>query len=200
MAILEHEVMSTLLGRTGVKRHVLTRQAYYALGDAGLLGDRVELIEGEIVDMAPVGPAHCAVPEPLVILLQNAFGSGFSVRNQAAIAIGDDANPSDPQPDIVVVEGSWRDYIHRQPTPADIRLAVEIAESSLWFDRNIKAILYASAGIPEYWIVNLSAKQVEVHREPSESGYTVSRVFESAQSIEPLFALGKSILIADFMP
>jgi Uma2 family endonuclease len=200
MAILEHEIMSSTLDRTGVQRFVFTRQAYYALGEAGVLDNRVELIEGEIVEMPPIGPTHGAVPEPLVLLLQNAFGHGFSVRNQAAISIGEDSNPSDPQPDIAVVAGTWRDYLHRQPKPEDVRLAVEVADSSLGFDRKIKGVLYASAGIPEYWIVNLAMRQVEVYRDPVEAGYLSTVVYEVGQAIEPLHAPGKTVNIADFMP
>ena len=200
MAILEHEIVSAALDRTGVQRHVFTRQAYYAMGEMGLLDRRVELIEGEIVDMAPIGPSHGAVPEPLVLLLQQAFGTGFSVRNQAAISIGDDTKPSDPQPDVAVVVGTWRDYVHRQPTPDDIKLAVEIAESSLGFDRKIKSVLYASAGIPEYWIVNLAKRQVEVYRDPAEDGYESTTTYNADQSIEPLLAPGSVVDVSQFMP
>jgi len=201
-AILEHEVRSTFESSvTGLHRHLFTRDEYYTMADAGLFRDkRVELIEGEIIEMAPIGDPHAAVTEPTYDILREAFGAGFSIRNQAPIAIGPDYKPSDPQPDVAVVVGTWRDYLSHKPGPDDIKLIVEVSDSSLKDDRTIKATLYASAGIVEYWIVNLVDSQLEVHRQPTETGYASVTIYRTTETVEPLFAPGKSVLVGNFIP
>ena len=199
MAILEHEVRSGRFHSITLQRHLFTRDEYHALSD--ILRDRhVELLEGEIIEMAPIGPSHAAITQPLTDLIAKAFGPGFSVRSQTPVALGDERNASEPEPDVAVVAGSWRDYLSRQPGPADIKLIVEIADSSLSYDRTIKAALYATAGIPEYWIVNLLERQLEVYREPGEAGYAAVSNYLAGGSVEPLFAPGSNVVVTDFMP
>lgn len=202
MAILEHELRSasgTLA--TAVFRHTITRAEYDAMVKAGVFGDaRLELIEGELIQMAPIGHPHAAINDPLRDLLKIAFGNGYTVRTQAPISIGDDLKPSAPQPGVAVVSGHWRDYMSRAPMAADLVLVVEIADSSLYDDRRIKAALYASAGIQEYWIVNLIDEQVEVYREPVDDGYNSLTFYSCTDTIAPLAAPNSSISLADFMP
>lgn len=201
MAILEHDVRSAESLITSLHRHLFTREQFYLLGDAGVFADkRVELIEGEIVEMAPIGLPHAAVTHPLAVILEAAFGAGFTVRNQVPIALGEPNRPSDPQPDIAVVVGHWRDYISREPIASDVRLIVEIADSSLTDDRKIKGALYAASGIPEYWIVNLVDRQLEVYREPVDGRYTTTSIYAAGDSLEPLHAPGSSVAVANFMP
>jgi Uma2 family endonuclease len=200
MAILEHELRSAQSTLTGMHRRLLTLDAYYSLVDSGKLGDgRLELIEGELVDMAPIGDPHSALVDPLARMLVPLFGPGYSVRTQSPILIATDPKPSVPQPDIVVAKGDWREYRSRKPGPGDIELLVEIADSTLSGDRGIKAALYASAGIPEYWIVNLVDVQLEVYREPSGAGYAECTILRPGESIEPRSTPGKSLAIADFL-
>jgi len=161
---------------------------------------RVELIEGVIIQMAPIGDTHAAVTHPLAVILEAAFGSGFTARNQAPIALGEDSKPSEPEPDVAIVSGNWRDYLSRKPGPQDIKLIVEIAESTLATDRSIKGALYASAGIPEYWIVNLVDIRLEVYRGPTSSGYALTQIYRSGETVELLLAPGKIVAVADFMP
>lgn len=202
MTVIEHEVRAahnaTLTTR---QRYPLSRQAYYALADAGLFGDaQIELIEGDIIEMAPIGPPHATINDPLTTLLKEAFGSGYTVRSQGPISIGTDAAASEPQPDVAVAIGFWRDYISRHPAASEVKLVVEVADSTLAYDRSIKSALYAAAGIPEYWIVNLVDKQVEVLRKPSEAGYSEKTIYRVGDTIEPLSTPGKFIALADFMP
>jgi len=201
MAILEHEVRSVSdAAVTGLNRRLFSRREYQAMAKAGIFdGQRVELIEGEIIEMAPIGDAHAAVAEPLVDLLKAAFGQGFTVRNQAPIALGSSRKPSEPQPDIAVAAGSWRDYVSRKPRVVEIRLVVEIADSSLKNDRKTKAALYAAAGVAEYWIVNLIDKQLEVHREPTAGVYSSIDYYRPGEFVTPLNATG-SVSITDFIP
>jgi len=122
------------------------------------------------------------------------------VRSQVPVALGDEETPSEPQPDIAVVIGSWRDYGTRTPQAADIRLIVEVADSSLSFDRTVKASLYAVAGVPEYWIVNLVDKCLEVYRDPMNGAYSATSVHKSADHATPLHAPTASIAVADCLP
>jgi Uma2 family endonuclease len=171
MAILEHEIRSEPNAyKTGMKRRLFTRQEYRTMGESGIFDDqRVELIEGEIVEMAPVGYGHATVTDPLGVLLRTAFGSDFTIRTQVPVALAG-RRPSEPQPDIAVVIGSWRDYRTRTPSQQDIKLVVEVADSSLQGDRTVKAALYAEAKIPDYWIVNLIDTTLEVYRDPVGGG------------------------------
>lgn len=200
MAILEHDIrLASGFTDALIRPYRFTRNEYHALED--ILHDKnVELIEGEIIEMSPIGNSHAAVTQPITDILAKAFGNRFTVRSQVPIALGDESTPSEPEPDVAVVIGGWRDYLNRKPVPSDIKLIVEIAESSLQIDRTVKGMLYAQAGIAEYWIVNLTDIQLEVYREPSETGYLVTHIYKSDDIIEPIFAPGSSIAIAEFMP
>ncbi len=202
MAILEHEVQlanSVTLG--GSQRHSWTREEFDRITKIGFfINQRLELIEGELLEMAPIGDAHEAINDPLADLLKKAFDDRFTVRRQSSISLGLDFKPSAPRPDIAVVVGNWREYLSRKPVASDVVLLVEIADSSLMHDRAIKAPLYASSGIAEYWIVNLVDNRVEVHRTPSEAGYSDIRICGLSDTIEPLSAPGGAICVADFMP
>ena len=202
MAILEHELrFASEAVLTGLHRHLLARDEYDAMVNAGAFKDsRIELIEGEIVEMAPIGDAHAALNDPIAMLLRAAFGNGFTVRTQAPIALGDDARPSAPQPDVTVALGHWQDYLSRKPVPNDICLVLEIADTTLSTDRSVKAALYGSAGITEYWIVNLNDRQIEAHRTPCETGYTDVTVFQAGGHIEALRLPGTRMAVSDFLP
>jgi Uma2 family endonuclease len=159
-----------ILTRYPVARHRLTRRDYYRMGEAGILGsnDRVELLEGQLVDMSPIGPRHAIVTENLMELLVTAFADLARVRCQDPVVLDDG---SESQPDIALVQRPWHGYPHTHPGPDDIFLLVEVADSSLDFDRMVKLELYARAGIQEVWIVDLTTDLVLVHRGPSGGGY-----------------------------
>ena len=200
MAILEHELRSATNAAIGLRRHLTSRDEYYAMVAAGVYGDRrLEMIEGEIVETAPIGPGHASISHPLAKLLETAFGHQFTVRNQVPISLGDDDFPSEPQPDLAVVTGNWKDYRKRHPRPSEIKLVVELADSSLAEDRTIKASLYAAAGIPEYWIVNLVENCVLVHLGPTVAGYTDIKTYSVGDAITPLLAQANAIVLADFL-
>jgi Uma2 family endonuclease len=159
-----------ILNRYPVPRHRLTRRDYYRLGEAGILGenDRVELLEGQLIDMSPIGPRHAIVVENLTELLVTGFASRARVRCQNPVVLDDG---SEPQPDFALVRRPWVGYPHTHPAPGDIFLLIEVADSSLDFDSTVKLELYARAGIPEVWIVDLTTDRVLVHRRPSGGGY-----------------------------
>ena len=167
-------------------RRLLTVDEYHRMGEAGILtdDDRVELIEGELVAMTPIGSEHIASTNALTRLLVLAVG------DRGIVSVG---NPvrlnrhSEPQPDFAILKPR-DDYRKTLPRPEDTMLAVEVANTSLEYDRKVKLALYARGGIPEVWIVNLAAEEVEVYRSPAADNYTsVTRAGRSADlTIEAL--------------
>lgn len=154
-----------------VIRRVLTVAEYHRMGEAGILteDDRVELIEGELIAMAPIGSAHSGTVNGLTRLLVLAVGNRGVVAVQNPVQLD---NLSEPQPDFSVLKPRDDDYRRATPRPDEVLLIVEIADSSLAYDRNVKRSLYARHGIPEFWIVNLTAGEVEVCRSPAGGTYT----------------------------
>jgi Uma2 family endonuclease len=159
-----------IMSRYPVRRHRLTRQDYYRLGEAGILGedDRVELLEGQLVDMSPIGPRHAIVTGNLIQQLFAACAGQAWVRCQDPVVLNDG---SEPQPDVALVQRPWRGYPQTHPGPDDIFLLIEVSDRSLDFDRTVKLELYARAGIREVWIVDLTTDGVLVHRSPSGGVY-----------------------------
>ncbi len=181
-----------------------TRDEYYRMIKAGVFApdERVELIDGEIVTMAPAGPEHASLSDPVRDLLVAAFGAGHCVRTQAPLSLG---QASDPEPDVAVVPGVWRDYTRRHPTTAV--LVVEISQATLQKDRGIKASLYAAAGIPEYWIVNVEQDILEVFRDPQPdtiapwgASYARTERLGRGATVSPLNAPAAAIRVEDLLP
>jgi Uma2 family endonuclease len=181
-----------------------TRAEYDRMIDHGLLheDDRVELIDGEILEMAPQLPRHSAMVAHVQKVLEAGFGSGYHARVQLPFAL----DPmSEPEPDIAVVAGVPRDYLDAHPHSA--ALLVEVAETTLRFDRSWKSSLYARAGIPEYWIVNLVDRRLEAYGEPAPDpsarygwAYRAVRHLQASDDVSPLAAPGTRIPVADLLP
>ncbi len=152
------------------KRRRFTLDEYHRMGEAGILhkGDRVELIYGEIVQMSPIGPPHAAGVAALNRLLVQRVGDRAIVWPQNPVVILPD---SEPQPDIVLLRPRTDGYRSGHPQPEDIFLLVEIADTSLHYDRTVKLQLYAAAGVCEVWIVGLASGVIEVYREPEGERY-----------------------------
>jgi Uma2 family endonuclease len=158
-----------ILSRHPIARHRLTLDDYHRLGEAGILGDdRVELLEGQLVDMSPIGPRHALAVDALTELLVVAVAGRAGVRVQNPIVL-DDA--TEPQPDIVLVRRPWRGYPTSHPRPEDIILVIEVADTSRETDLGAKLELYARAGIREFWIVDLTTDGVLVGRNPGGDRY-----------------------------
>jgi len=181
-----------------------TWDEYMAMVEAGILapGERVELIEGVVVRMAPQRTPHATAITLAQYLLLPVFGAGFVVRVQLPLGFGPH---SAPEPDIAVVTGAARDYVQAHPSTAV--LVIEIAEHTLVYDRGEKASLYARAGIPDYWVLNLVDRQLEVCREPSPlpgepfgHGYRQRAILFPEDSASPLAAPGASVRVADLLP
>jgi Uma2 family endonuclease len=160
-------------------RHRITVDEYHRMIEAGSLGedDRVQLIGGAIVAMTPQGPAHALAIQNLTRLLAPALPADLALRVQLPLTL---PHESEPEPDVAVVR--LEDARSREHHPRTALLVVEVAGDSLHFDRQPKAALYARAGIPEYWIVNLAESTVEVHRDPDPAtGAYRARAIVSAE-------------------
>lgn len=157
--------MSELMDRA---RHRISVGDYHKMADAGVLGhdDRVELIEGEIVDMAPIGSQHACVVNQLARLFTLAAGEDCLVSTQNPIRLDD---RSEPQPDLALLKPG--DYMARLPGPEDILLVIEVASSSADYDRGVKLDLYARHGIPEVWLLDLTGNELLVCRDPVGGSY-----------------------------
>ena len=157
--------------------------------------DRVELIEGLIYTKMSQNLPHITAIRLVIEALQAALGAGFSVSGQLPVGFGE---VSKVEPDILALRGRARDYDGRYPDPAtDIVLLVEVSDSSLLRDAGTKAELYARHGVPEYWIVNVPGRSVEVRREPRAEGYAETRVYREGESV----AIGSgSVSVVDVLP
>lgn len=186
---------------TAPQVHLWTRDEYYKIAEFGLFeGQHVELIEGQVIEMSPQGSVHAATITRVSKALEAIFGPGYYARGQMPLDIG---ALSVPEPDVAIVEGTWDDYESAHPTTAT--LVVEVAETSLTYDRTTKASLYAKAGIAEYWIVNLVDRLLEVYRQPGSgpnalAGYGENLILTPAETIAPLAKPETRIAVADLLP
>ncbi|VTU01524.1 Uncharacterized protein conserved in cyanobacteria OS=Rubidibacter lacunae KORDI 51-2 GN=KR51_00014660 PE=4 SV=1: Uma2 [Gemmataceae bacterium] len=184
-------------------QHRWTIPEYRALGETGLFrGVKTMLIRGEIFTMTMPAPPHDVALGLLDDWLRAAFATGFHVRNQMGFDIGTD---SDPGPDLAVVAGTRRDYAGRTPTQAV--LIAEVADSSLSFDLTTKAELYATAAVPEYWVLDLNSRQLHVFRDPhplpallGATAYRSHAVLAGTDAVTPLRAPAVSVRVADLLP
>jgi Uma2 family endonuclease len=168
---------------------------YYQMVQAGILSEdeRVELLEGEVVAMNPIGSKHAACVNRL-----NGLLSPLIAARQAIVLV---QNPihlseySEPQPDVVLV--NYRDdfYEERHPGPADIILVIEVSDTSIEYDHTVKLPLYARAGIPAVWLVDLEAKNLTSYLDPSTEGYRQIRVYEPGDAINLYGLPGVQIMI-----
>jgi Uma2 family endonuclease len=177
--------------------HLWSRREFERLVTSGGLQPdaRLELIDGEILDMAPQQSLHSTAVRLVEDALRGAFGAGFDVRAQLPLAIDD---RSEPEPDVAVVTGGPRDYRDAHPTTAV--LVVEIADSSLALDRGRKLALYARNGIADYWILNLVDDCLEVYRQPMGARYASPAVLDGGDSIAPLAQPEHPLAVADLLP
>jgi Uma2 family endonuclease len=160
-----------------LNRHRLTVDQYYRMAETGVLAAdaRVELIEGEIVDMAPIGSRHGSTVKRLVQLLTEAVGKQAIVSVQDPVRLG---LRSEPQPDLMLLAPREDFYASAHPTAADVLLLVEVSDTTARYDRGIKLQLYARHGVPEVWIVDLDNRVLRTFRGPKDDTYT--EVMETA--------------------
>lgn len=171
------------------------------MGEAGVLASRrVELMGGEIIEMSAIGPLHAAVVAHVLRLLNRLFPD-HHVRAQLPFDASDD---SEPEPDLALVPGEPADY--REAHPKQVALIIEVADSSLRYDRGRKASRYAASGVADYWVINLLARRIEVYRrpEPDESqdfgfGYASHEIVDAAGQVSPLAIPSVTIPVKDLL-
>ncbi|MFN8636521.1 MAG: Uma2 family endonuclease [Chloroflexota bacterium] len=195
MAILRATIEYEPLDR---RPYRFTIDQYHQMGEAGVFRpeDRVELIDGEIIEMNPIGDPHAGGV--------NRLNQAFVVRlvGKAVIAPQNPvrlASHDEPQPDLAILRFRADFYASLGPRPEDVLLLVEVADSSVSYDRRVKAPLYARNGIPEYWLVDLGRGQVVVYRDPSPDGYRSMQVHERGASLSLVELPDVTISVADIL-
>ena len=176
-------------------RRVITVDDYYKMAEAGILSeaDRVELIEGQIIEMAPIGSQHAGQVNRLSRLLIMTAGTRAVVTVRNPLRLGD---ISEPEPDFLVVRPRADYYASAHPTANDVLLLIEVSDSSLRYDSDVKAALYARHGIAEFWILDVKARSVTVHRDPTGGAY--ASVATVRDGMLPVAALpGISLAVAE---
>ena len=160
------------------KRRRFTIAEYHRMIEAGIFrdGERAELIEGEIIEMNPIGRLHAGTVDRVTAVFVRRLGDRATVRVGGPILFT--ALVSEPQPDVTLLVPRPDSYTGGHPEPADILLVVEVMDASLAYDRGVKLPLYARAGIVEVWLANVNTRRIEGYRRPSPEGYVESRVFQ----------------------
>jgi Uma2 family endonuclease len=172
---------------------------YYQMAEAGILNedDRVELLEGEIVEMAPIGSRHASCVTKLIMLFCSHVTGRAVVWAQNPVRLGE---LSEPQPDVALLRPRPDGYAGGHPRPEDVLLLVEVGDTTAGWDRRHKLPLYASAGVSELWLVDLVAATVHVCRRPEDGAYGEVRVAEPGHRLGPEAFPDVSIDPGDFLP
>lgn len=167
------------------KAKLWTVDDYHRMIETGILtgNDRVELLEGQIIEMNPQLPPHAATTQRAFRYLDRLLETVAYVRMQLPVTL---KPKSEPEPDIVVVRIDAHEYGDHHPTPDEIFLMIEVADSTLLGDRQQKALIYAKAGIADYWILDVNAKQVYVFREPTPNGYQQEAIVAANTVLAPV--------------
>lgn len=166
-----------------IEHRPITVKEYHRMAQAGILqeDEHIELIQGEIIKMSPIGLKHRACVNRLNTILTDLINKNAIVQVQSSIILPD---RSEPEPDIVILKLRADFYEHSEPGPNDILILMEVADSSLEYDREVKLPLYASAGIREFWLINLIDKLIEVHTQPVQNRYGLIRIFGYDEAIQ----------------
>jgi Uma2 family endonuclease len=180
-----------------VARRLFTVDEYHRMAEVGILDpdERVELIEGEIVEMSPISPRHAGCVINATRLFFMRLGDRIVLSPQNPVVI----RPlSEPQPDLLLLRPRDVSYSREHPTPEDVLLAVEVADTTVRFDRLVKSRLYARVGIEEFWLLLPGAGAVEVHRAPGSEGYTRVTRHGADQTVSLLALPDAAFLVSDF--
>ena len=184
---------------TGPERRKFTVAEYYRLAEAGILlpDERVQLIDGEIIVMPPIGPLHATTVGRWHRVFNQRIEGPYSIHSQSPIRIGDG---SEPEPDVAIVRFREDDYSSAHPGPADVLLVIEVSNTTLAFDREVKVNLYADAQIPETWLMNLPDDCIEGFTEPGPEGYARHVVYRRGDRIAPAALPDVEFAVDDLLP
>jgi Uma2 family endonuclease len=177
-----------------------TRRQCATMRDDGLLTGRYELIDGEILSKMGQKPAHAYVIQALLTWLTGLFGAEYT-RIQATIDLSETSPDYDePEPDAAVTAQPYTHFTDRHPRPEDLLILIEVSDTTLRFDLNAKANLYALAGIREYWAIDITGRRLIVHRQPSPEGYREIMVYNTDEAVAPLSHPDRFVHVADLLP
>ena len=179
-----------------IARRQFTVDDFYRMLKIGIFteDDRVELIDGEIVEMSPIGSRHAACVARLAALFNKHLGDAVVVFPQNPLRLDP---KSEPVPDVVVLKPRADFYAEVHPGPGDALLVVEVSDTTLRYDRRVKVPLYARVGIPEVWVVNLVKGVVEVYVKPDGKGYSEIRKAERGETLTPVLMPGLTLKVED---
>ena len=168
-----------------VNLRLITTADYHRMAEIGILGadERVELIAGQIIQKMPKGPAHSALCKRIEKLLEHRLGDRVLVRLQDPIQLN---SYSEPEPDVAVVHPELNFYARCHPTPNEVYLIIEVADTTIDRDLGTKADLYAAAGIVDYWVFNITLQQLHIFRDPQANGYQRQLILRGQQSVSLL--------------
>lgn len=180
------------------QKYFFSVDEYYRMAKAGLFseGPHVELIEGEVIEMSPIGSRHAGCVDDLNSLVTHNVGRLAIVRVQGPIRIDE---YSEPQPDIALLKPRRDSYRRSHPTPSEVLLVIEVADTSAHYDRNVKLPLYARAGIPEAWLVILPKDIIEVHTEPKNGKYTKVQRLKRGKTLTSSTVAGLSLKVDEIL-
>ena len=186
--------MGSLSDAVTLKTRRFDVDEYHRLGEAGILGenDRIELIAGELVEMAPIGDEHATIVALLTMILARQSDASQVVHVQNPLRLD---RVSEPQPDLVLAR--FQPGIRRVPSFQDSLLVIEVSDTTYHYDRKIKAPLYARAGVPELWIVDCQHRQVEVHTGAKAGNYESVVVSAETSVLTPQMASNVRVVLAD---
>ncbi|MBP1467038.1 Uma2 family endonuclease [Candidatus Chloroploca sp. M-50] len=181
-----------------VARRQFTVQEYHRMRNAGIFAedDRVELLDGEVVLMSPIGPLHAAIVRRLNAILSQAVGHQFLLSVQDPIQLSD---LSEPQPDLALLQYRADYYGSSHPQPAEIELLIEVSDTSLDYDREQKLPRYAESGIREVWLVDLSHQQIEQYIDPANGSYRTKQTWIHGQTLTSPHLAMLSIHVDDIL-
>ena len=176
-----------------------TVEEYYRMAEVGILrpDERVELINGEVIVMAPIGNPHATGVRRIERVFSQTAGSSVTISGQNPVLIGE---RSTPQPDVAILRYREDDYFGKLPSAEDVLLVIEVSDTSLAYDRNVKVNLYAQANIPETWITNLPEDCIEAFTGPGPNGYTQHTIYQRGDRIAPSTLPGVEFAVEDLLP
>jgi Uma2 family endonuclease len=182
-----------------LRRRRFTLDEYHRMGETGILGadDRVELIEGEIIEMTAIGSHHAATVARIQHLFSTRLGDRAVVWSQNPLLLA--RFQSEPEPDVMLLAPRLDFYAARLPEPPDVRLLIEVADSSLLYDRRTKFPLYARSGVVEAWLVNLDAGRIEIHRDPSGARYGNIHLPSADETFSPVAFPDLTLTLRDLL-
>jgi Uma2 family endonuclease len=190
------------LQHSAVERWRFTVDDFYRMGEVGIFPPdaRVELIDGDVIKMAPIGSHHNGSVAGLDEILRELLGRRVTIVAQGPLRLSAPGRAqANPQPDILVLKRRDDFYRHANPTAADVLLVIEVSDSTLAYDRDTKAPMYARAGIPEYWIVDLTGSRLLVYREPRDGVYRSVEALTGEHSVSPIAFPEIAIAVADIL-